>query len=95
MCPFYKTSASTRAKVLVSDIGMPGMDGVALIQTIRTLPPEQGGQTPALALTAFTRSEDAQRALAAGYHLHVAKRVELPQLTQAIATVARRLGTSS
>jgi PAS domain S-box-containing protein len=87
--------AAVRPHVLVSDIGMPGMDGVALIQTIRTLPPEQGGQTPAVALTAFTRSEDAQRALAAGYHVHVGKPVELPELTKAIATVARGPDTSS
>jgi PAS domain S-box-containing protein len=73
--------------VVVSDIGMPHMDGYALIRKIRNLPPEQGGKTPAVALTAYARSEDAQRAFAAGYQVHVTKPVEPVQL----ATVVQRL----
>jgi CheY-like chemotaxis protein len=62
--------------VLVADIGLPEEDGYALIQRVRDLPREQGGQTPAVALTAYTRIEDRMRALSAGYHMHVSKPVE-------------------
>ena len=44
--------------MLVSDIGMPDEDGYALIRRVRALPPEQGGQVPAAALTGFARAED-------------------------------------
>ena len=81
--------ARERSDVLVSDIGMPEMDGVTLIQRIRALPPELGGTTRAIALTAFARSEDVQRALNAGYQKHVAKPVGIPQLAHAIRTVVR------
>jgi CheY-like chemotaxis protein len=63
------------------------MDGYALIRKIRNLPPEKGGKTPAVALTAYARTEDAQRAFAAGYQVHVTKPVEPAQL----ATVVRKL----
>ena len=79
---------SVRPDVILSDIGMPAMDGYALIRKIRSLPAELGGRTPAVALTAYARSEDAQRALAAGYQTHVAKPVE-PTL---LATVVANLG---
>jgi PAS domain S-box-containing protein len=75
--------------VLVSDIGMPGMDGFALMRSVRALPPSAGGQTRAIALTAFAREEDERRALAAGYQMHIAKPVEVLRLTRAIADVAR------
>jgi PAS domain S-box-containing protein len=75
--------------VLVSDIGMPEMDGFALIQRVRALPEDEGGQTRAIALTAFARREDEQRALAAGYQMHIAKPVEIPRLAKAIATMGR------
>jgi CheY-like chemotaxis protein len=81
--------ARERPDVLVSDIGMPEMDGISLIQRIRALPPEEGGATRAIALTAFARREDVQRALGAGFHMHVAKPVGIPQLAQAIAAVIR------
>jgi PAS domain S-box-containing protein len=79
---------SLRPDVILSDIGMPAMDGFALIRKIRSLSPELGGRTPAVALTAYARSEDAQQALAAGYQMHVAKPVE-PAL---LATVVANLG---
>jgi PAS domain S-box-containing protein len=75
--------------VLVSDIGMPEMDGFTLIQRIRALPSERGGDTRAIALTAFARAEDVRRALAAGYQVHLAKPVELPQLANAIVALGR------
>ncbi|HKG14399.1 MAG TPA: ATP-binding protein [Pyrinomonadaceae bacterium] len=62
-----------RPHILMSDIGMPGEDGLALIKRVRALPPERGGRTPAAALTAYARDEDRGRALAAGYQLHIAK----------------------
>jgi CheY-like chemotaxis protein len=71
--------------VVVSDIGMPEMDGYALIKAIRMLPPDQGNQTPAIALTAFARTEDHQRALGAGYQAHLSKPVEIVQLVRAVA----------
>jgi CheY-like chemotaxis protein len=77
-----------RPDVLLSDIGMPDQDGYALIRQVRALPPERGGQTPAVALTAFARGEDRERALAEGFQLHVAKPVEPADLAAAVAAVA-------
>ena len=77
------------ADVLVSDIGMPGEDGFALIRRVRSLGPAQGGRIPAVALTAYARSEDRIRALAAGFQAHVTKPVDPPHLAEVIATVAR------
>jgi CheY-like chemotaxis protein len=79
-----------RPDVLVSDIGMPQMDGYAFLRKIRALPPDQGGQTPALALTAYARAEDAQRALSAGYQMHVTKPVEPSTLAAVVAKLGGR-----
>ncbi|MBC7784549.1 MAG: response regulator [Burkholderiales bacterium] len=76
--------------VIVSDIGMPNEDGYAFIRKVRELPPEQGGRTPAAALTAFARSEDRMRALRAGYQSHVAKPVEPGELVAVVASLARQ-----
>jgi len=62
-----------RPDVLVSDIGMPGDDGYALIRKVRALGADEGGQVRAVALTAYARSEDRVLALEAGFHTHVAK----------------------
>jgi CheY-like chemotaxis protein len=80
--------------VLISDIGMPGEDGYELIRKVRSLPPEAGGRTPAVALTAYARTEDRLRAMRAGYEMHVAKPVELTELIVVIANLARRGGQS-
>ncbi|MBV8885983.1 MAG: response regulator [Chroococcidiopsidaceae cyanobacterium CP_BM_RX_35] len=78
--------------VLVSDIGMPEIDGYTLIRQIRTLAPEQGGRIPALALSAYASEADRQQALQAGFQQHIAKPVELDQLVRVIASlVGRRL----
>jgi CheY-like chemotaxis protein len=82
--------AQSRPDVLVSDIAMPGRDGYELIRTLRTLPADHGGQTPAIALTAFAREEDRVRALSAGFQMHVAKPVEPAELLGAIAQLAGR-----
>jgi CheY-like chemotaxis protein len=84
--------ARCRPMVLVSDIGMPGEDGYALIQKVRRLPPEQGGAVPALALTAFVRAEDRTRAILEGYQLHLAKPVEPWVLASHVASLAGRGG---
>ncbi|RYE83914.1 MAG: response regulator, partial [Myxococcales bacterium] len=68
--------AAERPDVVVSDIGMAGENGHALIESLRRLPPGQGGDVPAVALTAYARSEDRTRALKAGFSSHVAKPVE-------------------
>ena len=74
--------------VIVSDIGMPLMDGYQFIRELRKRPPNQGGRTPAVALTAFARSEDRTRALIAGYQMHVAKPVEPAELLATVASLA-------
>ncbi|HKY06184.1 MAG TPA: ATP-binding protein, partial [Blastocatellia bacterium] len=75
--------------VLISDIEMREEDGYSLIRRVRALEGGQGA-TPAIALTAHARAEDRLRALAAGFNAHVAKPVELVELTRVIASVARR-----
>ena len=70
--------------IVVSDIGMPGMDGFEMLRVVRRLPAEQGGRVPAIALTAFARSDDRTNALAAGYQLHLAKPVEVVELMRSI-----------
>ncbi|MGL5807660.1 MAG: ATP-binding response regulator, partial [Xenococcaceae cyanobacterium] len=72
--------------LLISDIGMPEMDGLALMRQIRTLPPERGGEINAIALTAYASESDRQQALAAGYQQHLAKPINLDEL---VAVVAR------
>lgn len=76
--------------VLVSDIGMPEDDGYALIRAVRTRDPARGGQIPALALSAYARSEDRAEATSAGYHQHAAKPIEPADLAAAVARLAGR-----
>jgi PAS domain S-box-containing protein len=74
--------------VIVSDIGLPQMDGYAFMHELRQRPAADGGRIPALALTAFARAEDRTRALRSGYQMHVAKPVEPAELLAAIASLA-------
>ncbi|CAN5723495.1 ATP-binding protein [soil metagenome] len=76
--------------VLLSDIGMPGEDGYELIRKIRNFPREKGGQLPAVALTAFARSDDRRRVISAGFHMHLAKPVEPAELVTVVASLAKR-----
>jgi signal transduction histidine kinase/CheY-like chemotaxis protein len=76
--------------VLVSDIGMPEEDGYQLIERVRALAPEQGGRTPAVALTAYARTEDRTRALLKGFNHHVAKPVDPNELLAVIANLMGR-----
>ncbi|MFN3792465.1 ATP-binding protein, partial [Massilia sp.] len=77
-----------RPDVLVSDLGMPEVDGFELIGWVRALPREAGGQLPAIALTAFARPEDRLKALEAGFSTHISKPVEPGELIAAVASVA-------
>jgi PAS domain S-box-containing protein len=74
-----------RPALLVSDIGMPEVDGFELLSQVRALGPERGGRLPAIALTAFARSEDRLRALQCGFRDHVSKPVEPAELVNAVA----------
>jgi signal transduction histidine kinase/ActR/RegA family two-component response regulator len=77
-----------RPDVLVSDIEMPGEDGYSLIRSIRTLAVEDGGATPAIALTAYGRPQDRAQCLVAGFDMHVPKPVDPGELTAIVAGVA-------
>lgn len=76
--------------VLVSDIGMPGEDGFSLIRRVRELPESQGGQVPALAVTAYARDEDRVRVVGAGFQQHVSKPVDAYGLLRGVAALAGR-----
>jgi signal transduction histidine kinase/CheY-like chemotaxis protein len=76
--------------VLISDIGMPDMDGYSLIEQIRALPPGAGGHVAAVALTAFAGSDDRRRAMMAGFDIHVAKPVEPGELVAVVSRLAAR-----
>ncbi|HVR70355.1 MAG TPA: ATP-binding protein, partial [Vicinamibacteria bacterium] len=79
-----------RPHVLLADIEMPDKDGYSLVQSIRRLPPEEGGLTPSIAITAYAGVENRIRALAAGFDLHLPKPVQLDELTTAVARLAGR-----
>ncbi len=72
---------------MVSDIGMPDMDGYALIKKIRRLPAERGGRLPALALTAYAGAQDRIQAVKAGYQTHISKPVEPAELAAVVASL--------
>lgn len=78
--------------VLISDIGMPDVDGFELLGRIRALEQATGGNVAAIALTAFARSEDRTRALHAGFLAHVSKPVEPSELVATVASVVGRTG---
>jgi CheY-like chemotaxis protein/nitrogen-specific signal transduction histidine kinase len=81
-----------RPEVIVSDVGMPDLDGYEMIRLVRSLPVDHGGRTPAIALTAFTRSEDRRRAMLAGFQVHIAKPVEAAELIATVANLSGRAG---
>ena len=80
--------------VLISDIGMPLMDGYVLIEKVRQLPTARGGKIPAIALTAYAGVENRMRSLAAGYQLHMPKPVEPAELITAVASLAEQFTRS-
>ncbi|WP_199326679.1 hybrid sensor histidine kinase/response regulator [Nostoc sp. FACHB-888] len=80
-----QTLPQVKPDVLVSDISMPEMDGYMLIHQVRSWTPEQGGQIPAIALTAFARNNDQHKALKAGFQMHLSKPLNPEKLVAAIA----------
>jgi PAS domain S-box-containing protein len=76
--------------VVISDIGMPYVDGYDLIRKLRTMPDDKGGSVPAIALTAYARVEDRLRALRSGYQMHVPKPVELAELVAVTDSLVKR-----
>ena len=76
--------------LILSDIGMPDRDGYHLIAEVRRREEGTGRRTPAVALTAFARSQDRTKALLAGYQSHVAKPVEPTELIATVASLASR-----
>ncbi|WP_423753442.1 ATP-binding protein [Chlorogloeopsis fritschii] len=85
----FATLTQSQTDILLSDIGMPDIDGYMLLRQVRTLPPEQGGKIPAIALTAYAGEYDQKQALEAGFQLHLAKPIEPNDLIVAIATLIR------
>jgi signal transduction histidine kinase/CheY-like chemotaxis protein len=85
-----KALKELRPDVLISDLGMPGEDGYSLIKKVRSLSPEEGGQIPAAALTAYARVEDRMRVLRAGFQIHLPKPVEPAELIAVVASLSGR-----
>lgn len=81
--------AQHQPHILISDIGMPGYDGYELIRTVRGLGPDRGGNTPAVALTALAGSQDRDRAIHAGYQMHLSKPVDPEVLINAVASLVQ------
>jgi CheY-like chemotaxis protein len=79
-----------RPNLIVSDIAMPGEDGYSLMRRVRALDPEQGGGIPAIAVTAYSRTEDRVQAMAAGFQMHIPKPVNGSELAHAITSIIRR-----
>ena len=75
-------------QVILSDIAMPGEDGVTFMRRVRGLAPERGGRVPAAAVTALTAAEDRDRALEAGFQMYVRKPVDALHLQSVVATLA-------
>lgn len=75
--------------VLLSDIGMPNIDGFELIRRVRNLDRYRLGPLPAIAITAYARAEDRQRSLLAGFHLHLSKPIEARELIASISGLIR------
>lgn len=85
------TESSIPMDILISDIGMPDEDGYALLRRVRALEPENGGKIPAIALTAYARTQDRRATLLDGFQSHVAKPVEPAELIAVIANLAGRI----
>jgi signal transduction histidine kinase len=80
-----------RPHVVVSDIGLPGMDGYDFMRQLRDLEGD-GERIPAIAVTGYAGAVDESKALDAGYEMHLSKPIELNELASAIARLSRRLG---
>jgi CheY-like chemotaxis protein/two-component sensor histidine kinase len=87
------TIARFRPHVLIADIGMPGMDGIELIRRIRQSPDRATREMPAVALTAFARSEDRIASLQNGFQMHLAKPLDPAELVAVAAALAPKRGS--
>jgi CheY-like chemotaxis protein len=81
-----------RPDAIISDIGMPHMDGYQFIQAVRNLPTHSGRDTPAMAVTAFNRPQDRARAFNAGFQAHLSKPFSFEALIEAIAGITNLPG---
>ncbi|WP_373528478.1 AAA family ATPase [Nostoc sp.] len=81
--------SQSQPNLMISDIGMPEMDGYMLMRQVRSLKPEQGGTIPAIALTAYAGEIDHQQAIAVGFQLHISKPVDPEELVKAIASLSQ------
>lgn len=79
-----------KPSVILSDIGMPMVDGYDMMRRVRGLPADEGGSVPAAAFTAYTRPDDRQRAFEAGFQMHLAKPVPPGALVLAVARLVGR-----
>jgi signal transduction histidine kinase/DNA-binding response OmpR family regulator len=86
----FASLSDWKPDVLLTDINMPGEDGYSLINKLRTLTPKKGANIPAIALTALARPEDTEQALSAGFQLHMSKPVDIEELAEAIANLAKK-----
>lgn len=91
---FLTALESFQPNVVVSDIGMPEVDGYTLLKQVRSLSPEQGGRVPAIALTAYAGEIDRQQAIVAGFQKHIAKPIEPDQLVVAIVSLLSKQALS-
>jgi len=84
----FDSLSSWTPHILLTDINMPGEDGYSFISRLRELPDKEQADIPAIALTAMARPEDGEKATNAGFQLHMAKPVDIEELTKAIAGLA-------
>ncbi|QKQ72974.1 AAA family ATPase [Nostoc sp. TCL240-02] len=83
--------SQSQPNLIISDIGMPEMDGYMLMRQIRSLEPEKGGTIPAIALTAYAGEMDSRQAIAAGFQQHISKPVDPEELVKAIGSLIKSL----
>ena len=88
----YELVERLQPDILLSDIAMPGEDGLSLIRRVRLLPFDRGGQVPAIALSAYAGAEDRRKALLAGFQRHIPKPVDPGRLLAVITTMIRSGG---
>lgn len=87
--------AEIRAHVIVSDLAMPGMDGIEFLRRVRQLPGQAQNPTPAIAFTGFTDRYNDTRARAAGFQMLLAKPTDPVEIAELIGRLARRRATDA